>query len=85
MYRFCSLIFRDPQKGRVIASSILIFSRHKKATCIRSDTRGLDDHDSQVIPEEKTGTYWLDISWRVHPDGIPDAVFVGKIVAFGLQ
>ena len=41
--------------------SIWIFSRHKKATSVIYDKRGLDGHDSQVIPEEKTGINGLDI------------------------
>ena len=65
MYRFCSLIIEGPQKGRVIASSILIFSRHKKATFSYLKKWLSDGHDLQVIPEENTGTYWLDIGVRI--------------------
>ena len=42
-------------------SSILIFSRRKKAT-VSDLTQWLPDgHDSQAIPEEKTGITGLDI------------------------
>ena len=64
--------------------SIWIFSRHKKATVSDMKQWLSDDHDSQEVPEENTGTYWLDIFLRTHPLGIPD-VPVGNIVAFGSQ
>ena len=65
MYRFCSLIIEDPKQGRVIASSLLIFYRHKKALVSYMTQELSDGLDSQVIPEEKTGTYGLDRGVRV--------------------
>ena len=62
MYRFCSLMIEDPRKGRVIASSVLIFSDKKKP--LVSDLKLVafsDGHDSREIPEEKTGINGLDI------------------------
>ena len=54
-------MIEDPQKGRVIASSILIFSDQKKPRVSYLIQWLPDGHDSQVIPEENTGTFWLDI------------------------
>ena len=77
MYRFCSFIFGDPQKGTrpLRRLSIWIFSRHKKATFFISEKRGFDGHDSQEVPEEKTGTYWLDMGVRIGLCGNPQRRF----------
>ena len=64
MYRFGSLIFEDPRKGRDYRVVYLFgYFLTKKATVSYMKQWLPDGHDSQVIPEENTGITGLDIGY----------------------
>ena len=60
---FARSSLRDPQKGRDHCVVYLFgYFLTKKATVPYMKQWLPDGHDSQVIPEENTGTYWLDMN-----------------------